>query len=435
VHALPRVSRRYDFPDSAQFSCASCGDCCRSFDVPLAPGEAERLRGLDWSGRVERLVGLDPAVALPRASGPVRHRLPRLPDGACAFLDGGTNRCLIHERFGAAAKPLACRLYPFSFLGLGDRVAVDVAFSCSAVSAGQGAALAEHVPEWDRLLDEAGGEPAPLRPRLRSGAALPPRVVRELETHLAELLAEPGLDLVERVRCAVRYVRLALTGDPTTEAAAALRGALRAGLPKQVRTHEPERALDATQRSVFFQWLHVTVNAPRPGTDLFSGKELEAERRRRVAEADRYRAAGQRPLVGGRELSLTHEEIETVDASLLRADEGGRLARFFEAKLVGQRFLRTVDGDVPFALAVHELLLAAPVVAWTAKALAGDAGETAVRPRDVRTAIRLADRAVGQVSATILPKKLARAFEWVLTETDLVAGATARLVSPPASAG
>ena len=398
--------------------------------MPVTAPELQRLRALDWAGRVPGLVGLDPAVPLSRASGGARHRLPRREDGACAFLHPDTSRCLIHEHFGAEAKPLACRLYPFSFARLGEAVAVDVAFSCSAVSAGEGAPVATHAPDWERILDEGDVEPPELRPLLRPGRSLPPPIVRELETHLAGLLAEPGLPVVDRLRCAVRYVRLALTGDPATEAGATLRDALRAGLPRQVRTHEPEGALDPTQRAVFFQWLHVTVNPPRPGADLLGRHGLEAERRRRVAQADRYREPGQRPFVAGRELRITHEDVPAVDPGPLRGDPEGRLARFLQAKLVGQRFLRTASGDVPFVLAAHQLLLAVPLVAWTAKALAADAGRMAVGPEDVRSAIRLADVGIGQVSVTSLPRKHGRAFEFVLTETDLVTAAAHWLLGP-----
>ena len=45
--------------------------------------------------------------------GPVM-RLPRHVDGACVYL-GKDNACRIHQHFGAASKPLMCRLYPFGF--------------------------------------------------------------------------------------------------------------------------------------------------------------------------------------------------------------------------------------------------------------------------------------------------------------------------------
>ena len=53
--------------------------------------------------------GVDPDKMI--VSGLMQHRLGHLADGACVFLDPA-GRCRIHAKFGEAAKPLACRLYP-----------------------------------------------------------------------------------------------------------------------------------------------------------------------------------------------------------------------------------------------------------------------------------------------------------------------------------
>ena len=152
--------------------------------------------------------------------------------------------------------------------------------------------------------------------------------------------------------------------------------------------------------------------------------------RRRAAEGDHYRTADARPVVGNRELAVTFEQVARVDAGPLRADRGGDVRRLLEARLVGQRFLRAGVETVPFGLAAHQLLLAVPLVAWTAQARAADAGRGSVEPDDVREAVRAVDRSIGQIALSALPKRQRRAFEWVLTETDLVAAMTARLLAP-----
>ena len=50
-----------EYPKDVCFSCTECGDCCRSFDLLLGPGERERLADLDWAGREGDLVGARPA--------------------------------------------------------------------------------------------------------------------------------------------------------------------------------------------------------------------------------------------------------------------------------------------------------------------------------------------------------------------------------------
>ncbi|MBX3730673.1 MAG: YkgJ family cysteine cluster protein, partial [Candidatus Sumerlaeia bacterium] len=140
-------------PDGVTFACTQCGDCCRTGNVLLAPGEAERLATLDWAA-----AGIAPPEGPHTASvqsGRLRgERLARRPDGACVFLDP-RDRCVLHDAFGPETKPLLCRLYPFGLHPVGDRVAVDCSFACRSVAEGLGAPIGQRQPEWLRLLDEA----------------------------------------------------------------------------------------------------------------------------------------------------------------------------------------------------------------------------------------------------------------------------------------
>ena len=68
---------RFEFPPDLRFTCSRCGDCCRGWDVPLGPGERQRLEALDWSERAPELVGVKPGVRLRGTSGSKHHRLAR----------------------------------------------------------------------------------------------------------------------------------------------------------------------------------------------------------------------------------------------------------------------------------------------------------------------------------------------------------------------
>src|SRR5437867_13126954 len=52
-----------------------------------------------------------------------------LPICACVFL-GADNRCRIHAKFGSAAKPLACRIYPFMLIPAGEQWRLGLRFAC-----------------------------------------------------------------------------------------------------------------------------------------------------------------------------------------------------------------------------------------------------------------------------------------------------------------
>src|SRR5688500_17392162 len=102
----------FEAPENVRFTCTKCGDCCRTWNVALATGERESIEALDWTTREIDLVDAVVTVQLPGQPWPPRHRLARHDDGACVFL-GKANQCRIHEHFGADAKPLVCRMYPF----------------------------------------------------------------------------------------------------------------------------------------------------------------------------------------------------------------------------------------------------------------------------------------------------------------------------------
>ena len=65
-----------------------------------------------------------------------------------------------------------------------------------------------------------------------------------------------------------------------------------------------------------------------------------------------------------------------------------------------------------------------PTLTWTAKALAAERGVGALGELDLRGALRLIDRSLGQLATSKLPRKQAQACEFVFIETDLVTCAT-----------
>lgn len=401
----------------------------------LVGGEAERIESLPWDAGATDLAGaqVTAPVRLPGLAG--RRQLARRRDGACVFL-GADHQCRIHERFGADAKPLLCRLYPFAFYPLGDRVGVDVSFACRSVSSGEGAPIAGRIPEWTRLMrewiDSGAGAPTGTaatgderRVFLTHEHALPPALAWEVEEQILEFLAGPSLSLLDRVRAVGLFMKLATTGDPTTPAAATMRRAMVKGVPRQISGKPPEGTMDRTQRSVFYQWLYVALNPAPAGFHALPADLQEREKRAIGKAGDRFRARRGKPTVAGRELPLSFDDVARVDASSLRASSIP-LERFLQAKVLGQKLLRAATEELPLVEAVPRLLLLYPMAIWTAKALAAlrvaetSGGAAAVEDVDVRSALRLLDRTYGDVATALLPRVQADAFEWVMLDTELV---------------
>jgi lysine-N-methylase len=410
------------YPEGVRFTCSRCGDCCRSFHILLGPGEKERLSALDWGREAPEL-----AAAETIRSYEGRMALARKADGACVYL-GSENQCRIHETFGEAAKPLMCRLYPFGFLPVGARVGVDVSFACRAVSRGEGEPLARRVPEWTRLLGDTPSTPT--RHKFSKKYQVPGDLLWEIEHHLVSILSEKDLSLLDRVRAVFEFNRLATTSDPATDAARTLRDVLARGIPRQIRETPLEKErMDKTGRAVFFHLLFLTLN-PTPDSLLaLSGKAKAREARLRIQAADGYKLEAAHPLVDNRESRATFGAVAKVSArSLLAGASAEVLATYLRSKVVGQKFLREGDLELPLIEAVPRLLLQYPIAVWTAKALACERGEAAVAEDDVRRALRLVDRSYGQIPLALLPARARKAWRFVLFETDLPISAASELV-------
>jgi hypothetical protein len=310
-----------------------------------------------------------------------------------------------------------------------DRVAIDCSFACRSISEGSGAPLAERASEWTALLGEttAGSE---RNHRLTSKHPISGALLWEFEHYLVGFLTDQTLPLFDRVRACLQFVRLATTGDPATPAAGQLRQAIARGLPRQIADIPRGGSMDRTQRVIFYQWLFLALNPLPPNADLLPGPRRRQEDERRIAAARRFANREGTPLIDNRQVPATWEQIDAVDASFITAHHSPLLERYLIAKIVGQRFLVAGEDELPLVEAVPLFMLTYPMTIWTARALAVARSATAVADIDVRRALALLDRTLGLVPLAALPAKVAKAFHFVVEETDLVVEATNELLDP-----
>jgi len=119
-------------PDpEVRFTCKGCGVCCTSGDdVLISEAERRELEARLEAGGRRLFLRRGGAWALARDR----------DTGRCALLTEG-DRCEPHERFGEAAKPAACRRFPFVSAPAAGALHVSASFGCSAVQEGRGAPL------------------------------------------------------------------------------------------------------------------------------------------------------------------------------------------------------------------------------------------------------------------------------------------------------
>src|ERR1700694_1332534 len=128
-------------PVIQNWDCHGCTNCCRAYRVPVTVEERRRILAQGWDS--------DPDIGdLPLfvRFGPwwrPRYRLSERGNGACVFLSS-EGRCRIHERFGADAKPLTCRLFPFVLVPTEDHWRVGLRYACPSAASNEGRTLAAH---------------------------------------------------------------------------------------------------------------------------------------------------------------------------------------------------------------------------------------------------------------------------------------------------
>lgn len=137
-------------PTLQNWSCHHCAGCCREHLIEITEAERQRILGQKWS-TADGLPAGSPVVWFAGWPWKKRYRLAHRADGACVFLDE-RGLCRIHARFGEAAKPLACRIYPYAFHPHGKAVAVSVRYSCPSVVANRGRPVKQQLADL-RLLE------------------------------------------------------------------------------------------------------------------------------------------------------------------------------------------------------------------------------------------------------------------------------------------
>lgn len=154
-------------PVLQNWDCHGCTNCCREYHVPVSEEERQRILAQRW----DQDAHLGNAALFQHQGMPWARRTTLTQrDGQCVFLNEA-GRCRIHERFGAEAKPLACRIFPFVLVPVENHLRVSLRFACPSVAANQGKPLSAHSADLARF----AGEIAQLAgPRTRNFDQSPP---------------------------------------------------------------------------------------------------------------------------------------------------------------------------------------------------------------------------------------------------------------------
>lgn len=389
---LPKVNAQ-------RWDCHGCTNCCRELVVHLTARDVEQIDRQNWTGRIDGA----PYVRLGRET--VLNHKPA-PGGGCVFLSQA-GRCRIHEEFGASAKPLACRLYPFSLHREDDALAAALRFDCPSAVRNEGAPLDTH----RKSVKSLAGEFSSAAPELlgRSGRSRPLYMVagREMTGRERDALDTAMLDAIETDSLPLNDWLLRLAALHETLAQARL-GRIRderfvellrllvseASERSSQSSQEPtERQVRILRMTVFAHCEYLSLEQAR--RSWFAGLRHRFDQLRRA----RRLAAG----VGGIPSLVAGCRGGTI-ADLSRVTMDSRageamselLSRYLAARIRG----RTVYGpgyyDWPALDGVAALLLDVCCIDWLAAYLAMTDGRGAYALEDVRGAVAAVDRTAGR---------------------------------------
>lgn len=379
-------------PVVQHWDCGACADCCRTYHVRVNDVEKARLDEQNWDDTPE-LAGVARTVWDESLKA---HRLNHRADGACVFL-GPDNRCRIHAKYGSAAKPMACRIYPFILVPAGDHWRVSLRYACPATVANAGRPLTDHASDLREYagLQEAdiGGPPPDRTPELNPGQPIARADLLRFLTAFDTLLADDtaAIDLrLRRLAALARQCRPlkydTVTGTRLKEFLEVMAAAVLDEVPLEPTDVEPPGWVG---RTLFRQIVAVYSRkdtGPHPGI-------ASRSRWTRIQAAWRFaRGIGPIPRLHALLPEATFEQAE-LPGPALDADCTDLLTRYYRVKLGSLQFCGPTYFGWAFWDGLDALLLTYPVIRWLGRVLSS--GGTFPPDEALTWAVRMVDEHFG----------------------------------------
>jgi lysine-N-methylase len=351
----------------------------------LSAQEKERLEQQGWTVAE----GVDPSQMI--VSGLNQNRLGHQVDGACVFLDAN-QRCRIHLKFGEAAKPLACRLYPLLIYPAGNKILVGLRFSCPTAAANQGRPLAEYAAEAGRLARAVlpdGSEDLPPPPVAATpGLEWPDflRFVRWLEVTFAAPNVPVALKLLRALKWLENVERGCLdliTGESADEILEALVRSAGEKLPGLEAQERPSRFGNLLLRRLALEHAQTTTVADRAVSSLHRWKILGAA-------FWFLSASGCTPVVREELKRVRFADLEQSFGPLPAAAEA-LLDRYFQVKIQSLQFCGKGFYDCPLIEGFRNLALLYPIIIWLSRWRALSGGRNRLTEADVIKTVAMVD--------------------------------------------
>lgn len=383
---------KLELPTLQKWDCHNCSGCCRQHGIFITDEEKARIESQGWTA--EHGIPADQPLVVKSKPGlfaKAQYRLAHQPDGACVFLDE-QGLCRIHARFEEAAKPLACRIYPYAFHPKGRHVAVGLRFSCPSVVKNLGTPVQDQDASIRRIanlaLENSQRDLPP--PLVTPNQRLDWPDVLQFVDALDRTIASGDGDFCSRLLGAIDWMKLVaeasfdkVRGDRLTEFLDLIQ---QASMADSMSGEEPDQP-PAVAR-VQFRMLVAQYARKDTFADMDSGWR---GRWKLLRAALRFtRGQGTTPILNDAFAEVPFSAIEQPFGGLPDgADE--ILTRYFRVKIQSLHFTGAAYYDVPLVEGFSSLALIFPVFLWLARWRAISQGRDSISLDDLITAITIAD--------------------------------------------
>ena len=383
-------------PTIQNWSCHNCGGCCRQHAIEVTEEERQRILSQGWTANDGTPTG---DALFERHAGPPwakRYRLAHQADGACVFLNE-QGLCRIHAKFGEAAKPLACRIYPYAFHPAGKQVTVSLRYSCPSVVANRGRSLkqnADEIKQLARAVVPKGHERTP-PPALSSRERVDwPDVLRVIDA-LEATLSTTDVPITLKLQRALFWLNLVeqsrfdkLTGARLTEFLDIIRQAATEEIaPPTAHGPRPTAIEPTTLARMQFRLLTAQYARKDTTADLSAGWR---GRWKLFRAATKFaRGVGNIPPLQPIFREVPFEMLEQPFGFPVECEE--LWTRYFRVKVQGQHFCGPAYYDVPLVEGFQSLALIFPATLWIARWLAASQNRTQLTHEDVSQALTISD--------------------------------------------
>ena len=301
--------------------------------------------------------------------------------------------CRIHAKFGEAAKPLACRIYPYAFHPAGNKVTVSLRFSCPSVVGNRGRTMsqnAEEIKQLSRAVVPEGDEQLPppaVSPHERVGW---PDFLRFVDV-IDATLAPAGVPITIKLQRVLFWLNLVeqsrfdkLSGERLTEFLSLIRQAADDEVPLA-----PSRDCSPPSPVAKVQFRLLTAQYARKDTagDLANGWR---GRWRLFRAALRFaRGQGHVPTLQPVFREIPFDTLEQPFGFPAECEE--LWTRYFRVKVRGLHFCGPAYYGVPLVAGFQSLALIFPATLWIARWLAASQHRSRLMPDDVAQALTISD--------------------------------------------